>query len=56
MKIKQEWNQGFAAGASNQRKQDLKSFMDVMNSLETIKGIGEKTKNKILLAILERMA
>lgn len=55
MKIKQEWNQGFAAGASSQRKQMMNSFVELMNSLDSVKGIGEKTKQKVLVAINEKM-
>jgi hypothetical protein len=41
------WNKGFAAGAREQRKSDIEYLVRILEGLEEIPGIGEKTAWKV---------
>ncbi|WP_117017101.1 hypothetical protein [Aeribacillus pallidus] len=41
------WNKGFAAGAREQRKSDIEHLVKILEGLEEIPGIGEKTAWKV---------
>ncbi|MGD7007605.1 hypothetical protein [Metabacillus sp. 84] len=49
------WNKGYAAGAAAQRKSDIEHFAKLMQSLTSVKGIGEKTAEKITKEFVNRM-
>lgn len=42
-----DWNRGFIAGSQQQRKSDIYKFVESLETLEEIKGIGTKTAWKI---------
>ncbi|AIE59090.1 hypothetical protein [Bacillus methanolicus] len=45
--IMQAWNRGFDAGAKEQRKSDIEHLVKILEDLEEIPGIGEKTAWKM---------
>ncbi|AVO22598.1 helix-hairpin-helix domain-containing protein [Aeribacillus composti] len=45
--VMQAWNKGFSAGAREQRKSDIEHLVKILEGLEEIPGIGEKTAWKI---------
>ena len=48
------WNKGFAAGAREQRKSDIEHLVKILEGLEEIPGIGEKTAWKVREFFLKR--
>lgn len=46
-KLMAAWNKGFAAGAREQRKSDIEYLVRILEGLEEIPGIGEKTAWKV---------
>ncbi|MFJ5622006.1 hypothetical protein ACIQD3_04560 [Peribacillus loiseleuriae] len=41
------FNRGYAAGAKQQQESDADNFVKLLEKLETVPGIGEKTAAKI---------
>jgi hypothetical protein len=52
--VMQAWNRGFSAGAREQRKSDIEHLVKILEGLEEIPGIGEKTAWKIREFFLQR--
>ncbi|MDE3837912.1 hypothetical protein C0966_00625 [Bacillus methanolicus] len=50
----QAWNRGFSAGAREQRKADIEHLVRILEGLEEIPGIGEKTAWKVREFFLQR--
>jgi hypothetical protein len=48
------WNRGFSAGAREQRKSDIEHLVKILEGLEEIPGIGEKTAWKVREFFLQR--
>jgi hypothetical protein len=53
-KLMEAWNRGFASGAREQRKSDIEHLVKILEGLEVIPGIGEKTAWKIREFFLQR--
>ncbi|MFJ8268509.1 hypothetical protein [Peribacillus asahii] len=47
------WNRGYSAGSAEQRKSDIESVVKLLENLEQIEGIGEKTAWKIRKMFLD---
>lgn len=50
-----DWNKGFRAGSKNQRIKDIEQFASFIENLD-IKGIGDKTKERIIKGINKAMS
>jgi hypothetical protein len=48
------WNRGFSAGAKAQRESDIEHLVKILEGLEEIPGIGEKTAWKIREFFLQK--
>ncbi|EIJ79139.1 hypothetical protein PB1_16319 [Bacillus methanolicus PB1] len=53
-KLMEAWNRGFSAGAKEQRKSDIEHLVNILENLEEIPGIGEKTAWKVREFFLQR--
>ncbi|MCQ6275771.1 hypothetical protein JMM81_12475 [Bacillus sp. V3B] len=51
--IMQAWHSGYSQGASEQRKSDIENVVQLLENLEEIDGIGEKTAWKIRKLFLD---
>jgi hypothetical protein len=52
--VMQAWNCGFSAGAREQRKSDIEHLVKILEGLEEIPGIGEKTAWKVREFFLQK--
>jgi hypothetical protein len=48
------FNRGFDAGAKEQRESDIRCLVELLETLEELHGIGEKTADKIREMFLSR--
>jgi hypothetical protein len=48
------WHSGFAAGVQQQRESDIQNLVDLLEGLENIPGIGDKTATKIRMFLLNK--
>jgi hypothetical protein len=48
------WHSGFAAGVKQQRESDIENLVNLLEGLEDIPGIGDKTATKIRLFLLNK--
>jgi hypothetical protein len=52
--LMQAWRSGFNQGVKQQRESDIKNLVDLLEGLENIPGIGDKTATKIRLFLLNK--
>jgi aminoglycoside phosphotransferase (APT) family kinase protein len=53
-KLMEAWNRGFSAGAREQRKADIEHLVKILESLEEVPGVGEKTAWKVREFFLQK--
>jgi ERCC4-type nuclease len=53
-KLLEAFNRGFSAGAREQRKSDIEHLVKILERLEEIPGIGEKTAWKVREFFLQK--
>jgi hypothetical protein len=52
--VMKAWNRGFEAGAREQRRSDIEHLVKILEGLEDIPGVGEKTAWKVREFFLQR--
>jgi hypothetical protein len=55
-KLMEAFNKGFSAGAREQRKSDIEHLVKILEGLEEIPGIGEKTAWKVREFFLQKFS
>jgi nucleotidyltransferase/DNA polymerase involved in DNA repair len=48
------WNMGFNQGVKQQRESDIENLVTLLEGLEDIPGIGDKTASKIRMFLLQK--
>jgi endonuclease III len=53
-RIMEAWNGGFKQGVKEQRESDIENLVNLLEGLEDIPGIGEKTATKLRMFFLDK--
>ena len=48
------WNAGFNQGVKQQRESDIENLVNLLEGLEDIKGVGDKTAEKLRMFFLNK--
>jgi hypothetical protein len=52
--LMQAWHSGFNQGVKQQRESDIENLVELLEGLEDIPGIGDKTATKIRMFLLQK--